>query len=89
MSAIARRIGPALVLSLVVGSFVYSALALHLTTVYAATCNCTEEQMDAHLFCYQQYGDATLFDFTCPDGNNYDVICQGDPHFNYWVIPCD
>jgi len=71
-------------------ALVYSVLALSMHTVYAATCNCSEEVQDAAQYCSAHYGAPQLTDFTCPfNGDNYNFVCINDPHHTFHTIPCD
>ena len=68
----------------------YGGLALNSKPVYASSCNCTEEKMDAQAYCLRHYGNGGIYSFSCPfDGSNYLFICAGDSLLQYVELPCD
>lgn len=68
----------------------YSCVALSAKPVYASTCNCTEEQQDADLYCEAHFGTIGLKLFSCPvNSNEYAFICASDPRETVHLVPCD
>ena len=70
---------------------VYSALALSTHTAHASSCDCVEEEFDAHSYCQQHYGNFDLETFVCPipGYNEYGFVCKYDPQGLFRVFPCD
>ena len=68
----------------------YAGLALNATPVYASTCNCTEERVDAGEYCFSQGGNGALTYFDCPVGGSaYVFSCVGDPNQTLFGANCD
>jgi hypothetical protein len=88
-----KRFGKVLTVGLfavVLGALSYSAAVLLPNDVYAASCTCSEEKVDAGVYCYENFHDANLDVFICPrSGNEYSFECRFDPSHHLYTFPCD
>lgn len=84
-----RRIVNWIASAVIFTGIAYSGLALRAKPVYASSCTCTEELQDAHVFCFERYGNNFVSDFQCPVGGSaYLFFCSADPS-QEWGFPCD
>jgi hypothetical protein len=76
--------------SAVLAGLVYSLLVLTTSHVYAASCDCTQDQFDASQYCFSNYNSPGLTFFRCPapDSSHYEFACAGDPLHHSRVFAC-
>jgi hypothetical protein len=85
-----RKARTGLLVAAVLVGLSYSTSVLMPNSVYATSCNCTEEKQDAEFFCNQHFHTGLLLYFNCPyNGNEYEFICWYDSTGNLYKVACD
>jgi len=89
-----RKVRRLVVYSALVAGLGYSMQALGAKPVYANSCDCAEEQLDAQSFCYTHFGNRELAWFQCPidfggGSFGYAFGCSWDPQHLPYTPVCD
>jgi hypothetical protein len=82
-----QRIGNWTATVVLFAGIAYASLAMTGKPAYASSCNCTEEEQDAEVYCIAHgLGDEVYFH--CPVGSDSVFNCTGDYPTEH-VRPCD
>ena len=69
----------------------YSVLTLTSSPVYASSCNCAQDQVEAQGYCHAVWNlNSQLSEFDCPspDSTHFQFVCAADPNQVLHTFPC-
>jgi hypothetical protein len=78
-----RRVAMWILCAFVVGGLGYSTLVLSARPVYASSCDCSDDQVEAAIYCENHIPGSQLGSFTCPYAQTHYVFTCSFDGFEY------